>query len=65
VGVGPIDRVRPLAGGTQNVLVAFRFDGRDLVVRRTSNLVHKAPYSTWLPKNLLGKLKQLQQSKGN
>jgi aminoglycoside phosphotransferase (APT) family kinase protein len=34
LGSGPIEDVQQLAGGTQNVLVHFRRDGRDHVLRR-------------------------------
>ncbi len=39
LGSGPIEHVRQLAGGTQNVLVRFTRDGRDHVLRRPP--VHK------------------------
>jgi aminoglycoside phosphotransferase (APT) family kinase protein len=34
LGTGPIVGVTPLAGGTQNILLRFRRDGRDFVLRR-------------------------------
>jgi aminoglycoside phosphotransferase (APT) family kinase protein len=34
LGTGPIEHVIPLAGGTQNILLRFRRDGRDYVLRR-------------------------------
>lgn len=34
LGRGEIDRIRPLSGGTQNILVRFSRDGRDFVLRR-------------------------------
>ncbi len=43
LGSGPIGHVELLAGGTQNVLVRFRRDGRDHVLRRPP--VHKRPNS--------------------
>src|SRR5689334_18344004 len=34
LGVGPISAVRPISGGTQNVMLRFTRDGRDYVLRR-------------------------------
>lgn len=34
LGEGPITDVRPLAGGTQNILISFARDGRSYVLRR-------------------------------
>lgn len=43
LGKGPVENVRQLAGGTQNVLLAFRRNGRDYVLRRPP--VHPRPNS--------------------
>jgi aminoglycoside phosphotransferase (APT) family kinase protein len=34
IGTGPLEDVRPLGGGTQNVLLQFARDGREYVLRR-------------------------------
>jgi aminoglycoside phosphotransferase (APT) family kinase protein len=34
LGAGPISNITRLAGGTQNILIRFRRDGRDFVLRR-------------------------------
>ena len=34
LGTGPIDKVTPIGGGTQNVMVRFVRDGREYVLRR-------------------------------
>lgn len=44
LGSGPIGQVVPLAGGTQNILLRFRRDGRDYVLRRPP--AHPRPHSS-------------------
>ena len=43
LGAGPLHNVRPIAGGSQNIMARFERDGREYVLRRGPQ--HPRPYS--------------------